>query len=514
MLKKIITFLCVVCIFCSSMCTVMAADVTYKLDGTTGITSAIKHDKYAVAIYNDPDGTITYLNTSRLDLYGNGEYGQPTYMGLYSFDMSKIVAPSGKYPIRILFSIVCGNKDFSNNTPIRIYAHEVTGSFDDQGKYSNDTGPKYISVPFAESFINAYDYTRQEHGTTYNQNYYIDITQYYLEALDEEKTTLDFAISCKAESEDSSFNVNQAGSRIFVEYANSEQELNFAPAIENIVLSDEEVGLGESVTVSAKVTDADEDTISSVYFKVAGTEYEAEQDESDKTKYTATVTPPEEFGTYDVDVVAIDSKGHKNTEVSTVTVKNNPPVIECGLLDGTVLPAFEEKKFEITVTDSDSAIKTVEVFFDDKDESLTIADNKVTIPASYLTKGSHSLVIKAEDAYGATAEKTVEFETDYVLVSNIVQSTEIVAGQTITATMDIKNIYNANKKMTAIYGLYDNNGTLIAIDVAGKEFGANETLSSVTLNISVPDDAVVSNLHTELYVWETGGAFRPLIPVK
>ena len=76
--------------------------------------------------------------------------------------------------------------------------------------------------------------------------------------------------------------------------------------------------------------------------------------------------------------------------------------------------------------------------------------------------------------------------------------------------MTVRNLSLSKKSITVLYGIYDENDSLLKLSVDGKMFDPKEE-DTFSISVEVPSDKDVTKLRAELYVWEGSFNFNPLM---
>lgn len=168
-----------------------------------------------------------------------------------------------------------------------------------------------------------------------------------------------------------------------------------------------EYAAGEDIVLSAAASD--DDGIASVCFEIDGKSYTAALSDG---KYTVTLpSGTVSKGKHTVKCVAIDENDAENYVTAEIIVGrpavNQIPVIDAQIPDNGAVSSDTYVPFKVYDPDWDE-ITEISAKLDGAE--LTVNKNGynyyVTVPAASMTEGGHSLVIKATDLWGGTAERT------------------------------------------------------------------------------------------------------------
>lgn len=178
--------------------------------------------------------------------------------------------------------------------------------------------------------------------------------------------------------------------------------------------------------------------------------------------------------------------------------------------------AGEDFVFNIGIKDKSGSLNTVkvlcdgEVVFEETGILNTEYTKQITIDKQYVKQGVSTIEIQADDGTEDVYSTQKEINVLYAGISDLVKSSTLTAGNPVTASFKLRNISASEKSITVLYGIYDENDSLLKLSVDGKMFASNEE-DTFLVSVDVPSDKDVSKLKAELYVWEGSFNFNPLM---
>ena len=190
------------------------------------------------------------------------------------------------------------------------------------------------------------------------------------------------------------------------------------------------------------------------------------------------------------------------------------PTISTNVKD--VVCINEDLVFDISIFDQGGTLNTVEVLYDgevvfEENEILsTDYTAEVTVDAEYVKQGDSVIEIIAEDTIGEVLTYTVDVTAVYAEISDLVKSSSLTAGAPVTASFKFCNVSGNEKSITVLYGIYDENDSLLKLSVKGKILAPSQE-EPFTISVDVPSDKDVTKLKAHLYVWEGSFNFNPLM---
>lgn len=178
--------------------------------------------------------------------------------------------------------------------------------------------------------------------------------------------------------------------------------------------------------------------------------------------------------------------------------------------------AGEDFVFNIGINDKSGFLNTVKVLYDgevvfEETEILkTEYTKQIKVDKQYVKQGVSIIEIQADDGSDDVYTTQKEINVLYAGISELVKSSSLTAGNPVTASFKLRNISALEKSIIVLYGIYDENDSLLKLSVDGKMFASNEE-DTFLVSVDVPSDKDVTKLKAELYVWEGSFNFNPLM---
>jgi len=178
--------------------------------------------------------------------------------------------------------------------------------------------------------------------------------------------------------------------------------------------------------------------------------------------------------------------------------------------------AGEDFVFNIGIKDRSGDLNTVrvlcdgEVVFEETGILKTEYTKEITVDKQYVKQGVSTIEIQADDGSDDVYSTQKEINVVYAGITDLSKTSTLVAGKNATASFKLRNLSVSEKSITVLYGIYDENDSLLKLSVDGKMFDPKEE-DTFSISVEVPSDKDVTKLRAELYVWEGSFNFNPLM---
>ena len=128
----------------------------------------------------------------------------------------------------------------------------------------------------------------------------------------------------------------------------------------------------------------------------------------------------------------------------------------------------------------------------------------------YVKQGISTIEVQADDGSDDVYSAQKQINVVYTGISELVKPSTLTAGAPVTASFKLSNVSSQKKSITVLYGIYDENDSLLKLSSKGKVFNPKEE-DTFSISVQVPQDKDVTKLKAELYVWEGNFNFNPLM---